>query len=145
MAFCLPSLATVSVFRRDAASGALSVGLAPQWGAVAQDWAARRFAMRMEGPAAVAAVSARTGLAGLRYDVFMPGYVSAGSDLVIGRAHLYRVVPMGGGVGALATVPRGLYRAIWACDAALGPGIGWRGWEAPVADIGETGACRPAQ
>jgi hypothetical protein len=145
VAFCVPSLVTVSVFRRDAASGALSVRLAPQWGAVAQDWAARRFAMRMEGPAAVAAVSARTGLAGLRYDVFMPGYISAASDLVIGRAHLYRVLPMGGGVGALATVPRGLYRAIWACDAALGPGIGWRGWEAPVAERGEPGACRPAQ
>jgi hypothetical protein len=136
----LPSFVTVSLLRRDPVSGALRPQVALQWGALPQDWAARRFATRMASRAMIQVVEARTGAGPLTYDIFMPGYVSAGGDLVIGRPHLYRVLPLGGGAGALATVPRARYRAIWACDAALGPNSGWRGWEAPepapAADFG---------
>jgi hypothetical protein len=127
----VPSLVTVSLLRRDPITGAVHPHVALQWGALPQDWAARRFAEQMAGPAMTQEVEARAGAGKLTYDVFMPGYVSARADLVIGRAHLYRVLPLGGGAGALATVKRAGYRDIWACDAALGPNSGWRGLEAP--------------
>ncbi len=129
---CLPSFVTVSVFRRDDGTGALRFDLRPQWGALAQDWSARRFALRMETPAMTGLVQSKVKAGVLRYDVFMPGYLSDGRDLVIGRVHLYRVVAGRASLSALATVPRRSYRAIWACDVPLGPGVGWRGWEAPV-------------
>ncbi len=129
---CMPSFVTLSLLRRDAVTGGVRVDPAPQWGVLAQDWAARGFAARMAGPAMTARVQAQVVAAPLHYDVYLPGYVSGAGDLVIGRAHLYRVVPVGSGLGALATVRRAEYGTIWACDAPLGPGAAWRGWEAPL-------------
>ncbi len=140
----LPSLITLSLLRRDPVTGALHPHPALQWGALPQDWAARRFAARMATPEMTHAIEARTSAGPLTYDTFMPGYIAASGDLVIGRPHLYRVLPLGGGAGALATVPRARYRAIWACDAALGPNSGWRGWEAPEREPGGDMTCQLA-
>ncbi len=140
----LPSLVTVSLLGRDPFTGALRPHLALQWGALPQDWAARRFAARMASPAMTRSVEAHVSAGPLSYDTFMPGYISASGDLVIGLPHLYRVLPLGGGAGALATVPRARYRAIWACDAALGPNSGWRGWEAPEREPGGDMTCQLA-
>jgi hypothetical protein len=132
----LPALVTVSIFQRTSTDGRLELSVAPQWGTVEQDWAARRFAMAIESPRMAAFVVAHVHGPGapttLTYDPYLPGFRSLGGDLVIGREHLYRVVPAGRGLSESATVRRSLYGVIWACDAALGPGIGWRGWEAPT-------------
>jgi hypothetical protein len=132
----LPAFATVSLLSRDATNGTLRIHVAPQWGALPQDWAARRFATDMERPETAALVAIRLqGSAApraLTYDTYMPGYVSPGRDLVIGHAHLYSVIPEGKDDSRLPTVPRTLYREIWSCNEPLGPGIGWRGWEAPI-------------
>jgi hypothetical protein len=130
---CAPSFVTLSLLRRHDVSGAVRFDPALQWGALPQDWAARRFAARMEGSGMTRQVQARVAAPALAYDEYMPGYVSPGRDLVTGRMHLYRVLALGGGAVAAATVPRARYRAIWACDAPLGPNAGWRGWEAPLA------------
>ena len=138
---CVPSLLTVSLLRRDGVSGAVSFDPALQWGAVPQDFAARRFAARMAGTEMTRLVAARAAAGALHYDTFLPGYVSAGGDLVIGQGHLYRVLALGGGAGAMATVRRARFRAIYACGAALGPNAGWRGWEAPVRAPGAAFSC----
>jgi hypothetical protein len=133
----VPSLVTVSVLGRDPATAVLRVVLAPQWGALAQDWAARAFAMRLERVGVARFVAAglprQPTTEPLRYDVYMPGYVSGDGDLVVGRDQVFHVVDAAAGVASLPTVPRGWYRGIFGCAAPLGPGIGWRGWEAPVA------------
>jgi hypothetical protein len=132
----LPAFATVSLLSRDATNGTLRIHIAPQWGALPQDWAARRFAADMARPETAAFVATRLQGPGapraLTYDTYMPGYVSPAHDLVIGQAHIYSVIPGANDESRLATVPRTLYRDIWACNEQLGPGIGWRGWEPPV-------------
>jgi hypothetical protein len=132
----LPAVITVSIFARDAETGALRLAISPQWGAEPQDWAARRFASYMGRPNMAAYVAARLPAPGapatLEYDTYMPGYVSPAHDLVIGEGQLYRIVARGAGPASLATVPRAFFRTIFTCDALLGPGAGWRGWEAPV-------------
>ena len=40
----LPAIVTISIFQRASTDGRLRLSVAPQWGAVVQDWAARRFA-----------------------------------------------------------------------------------------------------
>jgi hypothetical protein len=129
----LPSLVTVSLLGRDPVSAALRVAVAPHWGALAQDWAARAFASRMERMGVARFVAAGAGGAPLRYDIYMPGYVSGDGDLVIGQDQVFHLVDARAGVASLPTVPRGWYRGVYGCAAPLGPGIGWRGWEAPVA------------
>jgi len=130
----LPAFITISVFARDPETGALYVTISPQWGAEPQDWAARRFATSMARPNIAALVAARLPApASLTYDTYMPGYITQAHDLIIGQGQLYRIVPRAAGPANLATVPRGFYNTIFACNAFLGPGIGWRGWEAPVA------------
>jgi hypothetical protein len=124
---CLPDVVTLSLFQRHEETGALSVRPALQWGAVPQDWAARRFAMRMQtAPALAGATGALPGT--WRYDTYLPAYVSDKWDLAIGAGALYRVARPG-------------YRWVYACNVPLGPGIGWRGLEAPVADHGGPVRC----
>ncbi len=142
---CLPAFVTVSVLHRDVA-GALHISVVPQWGALPQDWAARRFAAYLETPILAHYVAANlpgpAAPRALTYDTYMPGYRSPAGDLVIGQGDTYRVLThaasfgtrFGTRFGTLATVPRAWYAAIWACDAPLGPSIGWRGWEAPAGD-----------
>jgi hypothetical protein len=142
----LPALATISVFRRNDDDGVLRVALAAQAGAVAQDWSARRFAADMARPEMAAFVASRLeGAAAPQsvvYDTFLPGYLSADRDLVIGQGNLYQIVssaPAAGGLAHLATVPRARFRAIYACNALLAPGVGWRGWEAPTPETVHAG------
>jgi hypothetical protein len=138
----LPAVATISVFRRDNDDGTLRIAVAPQPGVVAQDWSARRFAMDMARPDMAVFVASRlVGPAApksLAYDTFLPGYLSADSDLVIGQENLYQIMTDrkladdASRLAHLATVPRGRFRTIYACDALLAPGAGWRAWEAPA-------------
>ncbi len=127
---CVPSLVTLSLLQRDDVSGAVHFHQGLQWGALPQDWAARRFGARMGGQEMTRQVQGRVTVGDLRYDEYMPGYLSAAGDLVTGRMHLYRVAGLGG--GAAGTVARTRYRGIWACSAPLGPNAGWRAWEAPL-------------
>jgi len=130
----LPSLVTLSLFTR-AEGGALLVRPALQQGALAQEVSARRFAAVIDSRPALDFVGRALPpdtAAGLRAAIFMPGDTNARGDLILGEGELYRVRQTGRELARLATVPRHFFRAIWACDAALGPGIGWRGLEAPL-------------
>lgn len=154
----LPALGTISMFRRDNDNGALQLALAPQPGALVQEWSARAFAAAMARPEMAAFVASRLeGTAApaslvptsLVYDTFLPGYLSPDRDLVIGQGQLYQIAPprpLAGGAGALthlATVPRAQFRTIYACNARLAPGVGWRGWEAPTPpDVQQGGPLR---
>jgi hypothetical protein len=128
----LPSLVTVSLLQRNGQTGALQWHIAPQWGALPQDWAARRFANTLASPAMETYIAAQSHLAAaLVPDTYLPGYISPQRDLVIAHAQLFHIMQVPH--GAPPTVPRRWYRAIFACRDPLGPGIGWRGWEAPAA------------
>jgi len=129
----LPAVVSFSVFARGA-DGALGLSPAIQAGAVAQDFSARRFNAALDAEAMrrfVGAALPVAAAAGLHADTFMPGYTNAHHDLILGAWHLYAVLPTGTDLARLATVPRRFYADVYACDAPLGAGIGWRGLEAP--------------
>ena len=134
-AIIAPALITVSLLERSPDNGALRLHVALQQGAVAQEWAARCFSAAMDSPEAAAAVSARTqGLPRLTHALYLPAFMTPEGDTVIGAEHMSRI-------------DRAQFRALWVCDAPLGPGIGWRGWQAPAGTQAARGAftCRPAQ
>jgi hypothetical protein len=131
----LPAFITVSLFTR-APDGALLFHPALQQGALAQEIAARRFAAAMDTPPVldfIARALPQQTATGLHAASFMPGETNPRGDLILGAAQLYRVRQTGQDLSRLATVPRRFFRDIWACDAELGPGIGWRGLEPPIA------------